>query len=315
MKLYNNNKYKWDYLIMAKKVLIIMATYNGEKYLKEQLESIFDQKNVEVSVLVRDDGSQDRTIDILEMYKREKRIDWYTGPHLNVAKGYFDLMKKAAAYDVDYIAFSDQDDIWDLDKLHVALQALDKVNFETPALYYCGQRLVDQDMKFISNHRLNEYRNLTTRFVLSDFAGCTGVFNKKLLEEVVCFEPTYMLMHDTWILKVCLALGGKVIVDSEPHMNYRQHGGNVVGLGRSIPAYLKQVKQYLNEYLVEEQMIELIKGYGDRLVPEYREIAVCIYNYRKNLKCKKILLDKRKINFYNTGLNITYAIKVLLNKL
>lgn len=300
---------------MAKKVLIIMATYNGEKYLKEQLESIFDQKNVEVSVLVRDDGSQDRTIDILEMYKSEKRIDWYTGPHLNVAKGYFDLMKKAAAYDVDYIAFSDQDDIWDLDKLHVALQALDKVNFETPALYYCGQRLVDQDMKFISNHRLNEYRNLTTRFVLSDFAGCTGVFNKKLLEEVVSFEPTYMLMHDTWILKVCLALGGKVIVDSEPHMNYRQHGGNAVGLGRSIPAYLKQVKQYLNEYLVEEQMIELIKGYGDRLVPEYREIVECIYNYRKNLKCKKILLDKRKINFYNTGLNITYAIKVLLNKL
>ena len=61
---------------MAKKVLIIMATYNGEKYLREQLESIFNQKNVEVSVLVRDDGSQDRTIDILEMNKSKKGIDW-----------------------------------------------------------------------------------------------------------------------------------------------------------------------------------------------------------------------------------------------
>ena len=151
--------------------------------------------------------------------------------------------------------------------------------------------------------------------MLSDFAGCTGVFNKKLRDCVVQYEPSYMLMHDTWILKVCLALGGKVIVDSEPHMNYRQHGSNTIGLRRSIPAYIKQVNQYLNKYHVELQMVELLKGYGSSIVPEYKELVECICQYRINLSYKCKLLDKKYINFYNRGLNITFNLKVILNKL
>lgn len=292
-----------------------MATYNGEKYLEEQLESIFRQKFVEVVVLVRDDGSKDKTNIILDSYKLKGKLQWYTGQHMNVAKGYFDLMKASTKYDVDYIAFADQDDIWDEDKLIVAIQALESFSTDCLQLYYCGQRLVDHNLNFLSNHKLNSKRTLKTRFVLSDFAGCTGVFNKKLRDCVVQYEPSYMLMHDTWILKVCLALGGKVIVDSEPHMNYRQHGSNTIGLRRSIPAYIKQVNQYLNKYHVELQMVELLKGYGSSIVPEYKELAECICQYRINLSYKCKLLDKKYINFYNRGLNITFNLKVILNKL
>lgn len=298
-----------------KKILVLMATYNGEKYLPEQLESIWNQKNVEVSILIRDDGSTDGTRELLNTYQNQGKIEWYTGEHLNVSKGYFDLMCCAKNYEADYFAFSDQDDVWDEDKLSIAVSALEKVQEMVPALYYCGQELVDGELNPIAKHELNRNRTLITRFVLSDFAGCTGVFNKALLSEVIKFEPEYMLMHDTWILKVCLCLGGKVFVDSEVHMKYRQHGGNTVGLGRSLPAYLKQVQQYINVYQIERQMKELLRGYEEQMVPEYRELVKLICGYRHNRKYRKKLLDRQYINFFNKGLNLTYWLKVQMNKL
>ena len=298
-----------------KHILVLMATYNGEKYLSEQIESLLRQKDVTISILARDDGSTDGTCALLEKYQAEGKLCWYTGEHKNVQKGFFDLMCKAADMDADYIAFCDQDDVWDEDKLSIAAARLSEFDEHTPALYYCGQRLVDRNLKLIADHTLNGQRSLQTRFVLSDFAGCTGVFNKALLHEVVSFEPEYMLMHDTWILKVCLCLGGNVVVDPEPHMNYRQHGGNTVGLGRSLPAYLKQVKQYLNVYKVEPQILELVRGYGDRMVPQYREICRWICGYRTNWAYRKKLLEYSDINFCAFGLNITYWLKVMLNKL
>lgn len=297
------------------KVLVIMATYNGEKYLHEQIESILRQKSVEVDILVRDDGSNDKTHSILEEYKKEGRLQWYTGSHLNAAKGYYNLMRVAAGREWDYIAFSDQDDVWDLDKLQIAVEQLGTVPMELPALYYCGQRLVDKGLCFIADHTLNDRRTLITRFVLSDFAGCTGVFNRSLLEKVLEYEPGYMLMHDTWILKVCLAVGGNVIVDPDTHMSYRQHGGNSVGLGRGLKSCIRQVEQYLNHYMVEPQMVELLKGYGEEIVPEYRRLAEEICHYKTNMKYRKRLLDKKYINFYNRGLNLTYDLKICLNRL
>lgn len=295
------------------KVLVLMATYNGEKYLQEQLDSLYSQQNVQVDILVRDDGSTDSTLEILERNSEKHNIQWYQGEHKNVQKGFFELMQKAEKMSYDFFAFCDQDDVWDIDKLEVAV---DKIKYvEGPALYYSGQRLVDDSLNFIENHYLNKNRSLKTRFVLSDFAGCTGVFNKKLVEEVVRFEPEYMLMHDTWILRVCLALGGTVIVDSEPRMNYRQHSNNTLGLGHSIGATIKQVKQYMFEYQIEKVTKELIRGYGNRMVPEYRELSTWITEYRECKDYKRNLLDKENIDFCKKGLNFTYWIKINLHRL
>lgn len=296
-----------------KKVLVLMATYNGEKYLQEQLDSLYAQQGVDVDILARDDGSNDSTQKILEENSKNRKLTWYQGEHKNVSKGFYELMQKAAKLEYDFYAFSDQDDVWDPDKLEVAVTTIE--NEKNPALYYSGQRLVDENLNFIEDHRLNDERTLKTRFVLSDFAGCTGVFNKTLLNEVIKFEPEYMLMHDTWILRVCLALGGKVIVDPEPRMNYRQHTGNTLGLGHSLGATLRQVKQYLYEYQIERVTKELLRGYGDRMIPEYKELSDWICGYRENKEYKKNLLDKRNIDFCKRGLNFTYWLKVNMNKL
>ena len=292
-----------------KKVLVLMATYNGAKYLDEQIQSLIDQKNVELEILVRDDGSTDNTIDVLNRWKKQGKLDWYTGKHLNVQFGFYDLMEHATTKNIDYVAFCDQDDVWDNDKLCIAVENLEnKCNKSIPALYYCGQRLVDENMNFLSDHKLNEHRSLKTRFVLSDIAGCTAVFNKALLNKVLEYKPDYMLMHDTWVLKICLAIGGKVVVDPRTHMNYRQHGSNTVGLEKGIKADLKQVRQYILEYKVEEQMIELKRGYGKQIIPEYRKIVYDVCHYKKNWKCRRRLLNKANIDFCNKGLNLTYGI-------
>lgn len=296
-----------------KKVLILMATYNGEKYLQEQLDSLYAQQDVDIDILARDDGSSDLTQKILEENSKKHKLTWYQGEHKNVSKGFYELMKKAAKLEYDFYAFCDQDDVWDPDKLKIAVAAIE--NEDNSALSYSGQRLVDENLNFIEDHRLNDERTLKTRFVLSDFAGCTGVFNRILLNEVIKFEPEYMLMHDTWILRVCLALGGKVVVDPEPRMNYRQHTGNTLGLGHSLGATLKQVKQYIYEYQIERVTKELVRGYGDRMIPEYKELSTWICEYRENKEYKKNLLDKSNVDFCKRGLNITYWIKVNMNKL
>lgn len=280
---------------------------------KNSCIAFITKKNVQVKILVRDDGSSDKTVNILEENSKKHQLEWYQDTHLNVAFGFFDLMQKAVKYETDFIAFCDQDDVWDNDKLLIAVETLK--DCDCPALYYSGQRLVDENLNFIENHKLNKYRSDRTRFVLSDFAGCTGVFNRELLNEVVKYKPQYMLMHDTWILRVCLCLGGRIFVDPEPRMNYRQHGNNTLGLGHGLKASIKQVNQYLFEYKIEKLTKELIRGYGNRMVPEYRQMAEWICNYKNDAKSKKALLKKSNVDFYNRGLNFTYWLKVLLKKL
>lgn len=297
-----------------KKVVVLLATYNGEKYLEEQLESLINQEDVQVEILVRDDGSKDNTKDILNKWTKSGVLSWYTGEHLNVQYGFFDLMEKASSMEADYFAFCDQDDVWDLDKLKIAIKCMDTIEGDCK-LYYAGQRLVDGNLEFLSNHTLNQNRSLKARFLLSDVAGCTAVFDRELLQRVISYKPKYMLMHDTWILKVCLGTGGHIYVDPNPHMSYRQHGNNTVGLGKGLMSDLKQVRQYLFEYKVEEQMKELKDGYYTQLLPEYRQMVDDVCQYRKNGNAKKRLLDRKEIYFGKKGLDLTYWLKVLIHKL
>lgn len=289
-----------------------MATYNGEKYIQEQLESIFSQENVKVKVLVRDDGSTDQTKSILDKWSNSHDLEWYTGEHLNAAFGFYDLMLHGKDTAYEYFAFSDQDDIWDKDKLFTALQFLEKMSHSKPCLYYCGQRLVDENANYLDTHYLNVKRNMKTKFIFSDIAGCTTVFNKILLNKVVDYKPSYMMMHDTWLIKVCLALGGEIYADREPHISYRQHGHNAVGLSNKLSSKIIRAKTYIFDYDLLAQMQELKKGYQTEIVPEYNMIINYLINYKEY---KSTLLNKNHFDFCDFGLNITFKLKVLLGKI
>ncbi len=294
-------------------VTVVMATYNGEKYLREQLESVLNQKGVLINILVRDDGSTDKTTEILEEYQRNQKIKWYTGEHLNVQKGYLDLLRNAA--DTEYYAFCDQDDVWDDDKLLIAITELENLPKDKPALYYCGQRLVDENLKIISVHNINTTRNDYTNFLISNIAGCTAVFNKKLLEVVNSKKPKFILMHDSWIFKVCVAIGGNYYADTSAHINYRQHGDNVTGISNSIKGRFRQIKRYIFTFEIKKQLENLYENYSEEMTEEYRDLTLEICNYNNSLRNWIKFINSKKFDFKNKSLNFIVKLKIFLRKM
>ncbi len=294
-------------------VTVVMATYNGEKYLREQIDSILRQKNVEIYLLVRDDGSTDSTQVILEELKNKGLLEWYTGDHLGVQKGYLDLLKKAP--DTDYYAFCDQDDVWDENKLSVAVSHLMKLNDQKPAIYYGSQKLVDENLNLLSVHTVETSRSARTNFLISNIAGCTSVFNSKLRDLLNMASPDFILMHDSWAFKVCLACGGNYYVDSEAYINYRQHGNNVEGLQGGLKGNMKQACRYITELKIKKQMQSLLICYGENMTQEYKDFSIRLYEYDKSLKSWMRLLFSKDFNFKKTSLNIVVRVKILLRKL
>ena len=131
------------------RICVMLSSYNGEKYIKEQIDSILAQKiDGEMILLVRDDGSTDETKQILNEYRSKyNNISWYTGDNLKAAKSFWDLVNSAP--DADYYAFCDQDDVWYPDKLVRAINALEKEAI--PALYASNVVVVDQNLNSIGN--------------------------------------------------------------------------------------------------------------------------------------------------------------------
>lgn len=295
-------------------VAILMTTYNGEKYLEEQLKSLVSQENVNINILVRDDGSNDSTIDILNKWQDEGKLTWYTGERLNVANGFFDLVEKSM--DADYYAFSDQDDVWDKDKLYIGIKALKLGNNNVPQLYCSGSRLVDKNRKFISNHSLDKSRTQKARLFFPGVAGNTMIFNNVLKNMIKAYRPVNMKLHDTWIFKLCTSLGGQIIIDPNGHLDYRQHGDNVLGMDDT--SLIKKINKFL--YIIHEsksyiELMELYDVYGEKMTEEYKELFEVIKNCRKSYKNRMILLKNSEIDFNNWGFNLAFKLKILLNKL
>ena len=107
---------------MKEKVLVLMSTYNGEQYLQQQIDSIITQKNVDVELLVRDDGSTDKTIDILKDYQQKGLLSYYAGENLKPQLSFLHLLRHAP--ECKYYAFADQDDVWLEDKLSSGIEAI-----------------------------------------------------------------------------------------------------------------------------------------------------------------------------------------------
>lgn len=294
-------------------VTVVLATYNGERYLREQLDSLLRQKGVSVKIFVRDDGSTDHTHEILDEYQSKALLKWYTGEHLNVQNGYLDLLKNAPRS--DYYAFCDQDDVWDDDKLLIAVTELDEMSAEKPAMYYCGQRLVNENLKLISTHKIASDRSPHTNFLISNVAGCTAVFNQCLVDAVNGAEPNFILMHDSWLFKVCLALGGNYYADSTAHINYRQHGNNVAGLNNGVKGKMKQVQRYLNVFEIKKQCQSLLQCYGEKMTPEYRKLTEEIIYYDQSVGNWMKFLKSKDFDFKSTSLNCIVKLKILLKKM
>lgn len=224
-------------------VQVLMSTYNGEKYLKQQLDSIFSQRSVDIHLLVRDDGSKDKTLDILNDYKNKySNIEIIEGKNVGACSSFFELINKSGCF--EFYSFADQDDVWDVDKLEIAVKSLkDK---DVPAVYASNTRLVDGKLNFIKNENDNPRCTLGSALIKNYCTGCTMVFNNRLMSKLKNNAPEYVPMHDWWVNLVCLSIGGLSIYDISPHINYRQHGNNVLGAESTV---IKKAKNRFNKFL------------------------------------------------------------------
>jgi rhamnosyltransferase len=290
-----------------------MSTYNGEKYLREQIESIINQRNIDIKILVRDDGSTDGTLDILEEYKRLGILDYYTVPNLKPAMSFMDLIFNTT--DADYYAFCDQDDYWMPEKLIEAVKKLNGNN-DKPSLYFSKALLVDERLKEIK-HKGYPIRAYTfgEALIKNNATGCTMVFNKTLLSSVKKYQPKFISMHDHWIYLVCLALDGVVYYDTNSYILYRQHSNNVVGGRRSIvEEYGNKFKMLVNRDMTRYRIAkELKNGFYDLINQENREILDIVVSYPDSLKKKIILIRDPRIRTKSLMNNLLLYIAVIFN--
>ncbi len=295
------------------KVLVLMSTYNGERYIEEQLQSITNLQDVEFDIFVRDDGSKDHTHKILNSWQDNSKLKWYTGENLKSAKSFMDLLMKAPS--TDYYAFADQDDVWEEDKLYSAVLLLEQSPCDVPALYFSQTQLVDENLNSIETKKIKPECTFYESLMVNYATGCTFVFNHKLLELVRKYSPEYLSMHDYWLYHLCLAVGGNIYFDPVSHIKYRQHSNNVIGLSKG----WKQSQKLRWKRTVEKEcersntIIELYKGYKKEIKPEYLPVIKSIVNYKHSIKDLVYLIFNRRLLCRNWRTNLSMRIALLLH--
>lgn len=262
-----------------KQICIIMAVYNGEHYLAEQIDSILKNNAQNVTLHIFNDHSQDQSQHIIEEYVQSypgRIFGHYHHDNHGVIRNF---LEGTQVMDADYYMFCDQDDVWLPHKIEHSLQAIEKLEADTadkPCVIFGDAQTVDQNLREIapSFQRQSGYHTdaLDPAHILMEnkLIGCTIMFNRSLQQLLTDF-PAEIRMHDWWIALIG-SFFGKIAYLDEPLLLYRQHGGNVVG-GTSFTAYLRNRMSHLSKqrnalYQTCAQARVFLQTYRDKLSPE-----------------------------------------------
>lgn len=298
------------------KVAVLMSSYNGEKYLREQIDSILKQKKVCVDLYVRDDGSSDGTKDILCGYGETIRVCY--GKNMGVGRSFMQLVYKVPG-DYDYYAFSDQDDIWLPQKLQRAIEFLEAEIEHMPVLYVSNQILVNAKGEKIGS-RYEQKPNTDYKQILcqNKVSGCTMVWNRnlqKLLQEEKRRPSRELLenrIHDVWVA-MAAAVMGKIVYDPEGYIYYRQHEKNVVGV-RRVCMWKQWMDKIKKPSLRRGRSLLCKEIYGcfQELIldPSVKSDLECYGFYRQSKELKKKLMQDKSLLFYTGESRAFFLFKV-----
>lgn len=310
-----------------KKIAVLMSTYNGSEFLRDQLDSIIEQKDVTIKLIIRDDCSCDegKTLDILEEYKSKypEVISLYKGKeNIGYRKSFHKLVSIALELypELNYFAFADQDDVWLPDKLNrgvkILSQSCDK-NIIIPCMYCSNTELVDSKLRHIRYcWNENEVRISKDRALVQSFAtGCTCVFNRQAaVMYATRYSYQYPSAHDYFLYQTCVYFG-KVIWDKESRIKYRQHGSNQIG----IPSFKIRLKKkvlglFSKNHALENQNRVFYNCYYQLLEEEDRQQIENFINYRNIFKLRMKLIFSPSVKYTNLESNISFIIKALIGK-
>ena len=284
---------------MHKKIAVLLASYNGVKYIKEQVDSILNQKEVDVTIFISDDLSTDGTIEYLQdIYKDFKNIVYLpSGSKFGGAgKNFFRLIRDVDFSSFDFISFVDQDDIWYEDKLIRAIKTiedkqLDAYSSNVLAFWEDGKEMV-----------INKSSSQARYDYLFEAAGpgCTYVLKKDLaisLQNFICDnweDVNKVELHDWFIYAFARENNYKWHIDEKPSMRYRQHTSNQVGANDGLKAKLKRLKKVFSSWYREE-IIKIIK----------------VLRLENKYKFSKYILNK---SYLNNLLLLKYSFEFRRNK-
>ncbi len=226
-------------------ISILMATYNGARFLEEQLLSIEKQTYPHWHLYVLDDGSKDDTWAILDAFQQRvgtNKITLRQGHHQGCVKTFLSLVCDKTITS-DFYAYADQDDVWDSDKLERAVKVL-KNHIAVPFLYCSSSRLIDENGKIMG--RTSAYTrppSFKNALVQNIAAGHTMVFNKQARNLLKNMGVVGVFIHDWWTYIVVTACGGGVYFDAQPSVSYRQHSANLIGINSAFKSFHNALKR------------------------------------------------------------------------
>ena len=297
------------------RVIVLLSTYNGERWLEELLSSVVAQTGVDVSMLVRDDGSTDSTCDILSSWQDQGKLKWYRGDNIGWAASFMHLLCHAPAH-YDYYAFADQDDIWMADKLKTAVKRLeadgDSMKLYCGNLYHYREgampRLVYESQPMVT---------VPTAMVKCITAGCTMVMDSRLRETITRRQPDHVIAHDFWVYQTAVCLGS-VCYDPQPHLLYRQHASNQIGDKRSFKEiWQRRLHRLLHRETIGERSDmarRLLDSYADLMTPDTKADVERAAYYKQSWASRWQLFTDSRYDMGHWENNLWLKLRILLGQ-
>ncbi len=277
---------------MKEFVTIVLPTYNGEKYLEEQIDSILNQTYKEIKLIISDDCSKDNTISILDKYKENEKIQIFKqSQNIGVVKNLEFLLKKV---ETPYYMLADQDDYWLPEKVE---KSLEKLKQNDADLVFGDLEVVDENLNTIYpsfgdfmllNRKIQKCINKETlNYLYNCVTGCTILAKKETLDYILPFpNKSKYLIHDHWI-GIMVSLNGKLAYMQEKYIKYRQHGNNQVGTDK-ISHGFKQLNQVRELFInVKLGVFGTYVENNDRFPKNIQELNTKALQYFEMLEKKK----------------------------
>jgi len=301
-------------------VQILLSTFNGEKYIAEQLDSILTQSYKSISVLIRDDGSQDGTLKIIEQYilRHPNQVKLLKGDNIGVVKSFLALLEQADN-DVVFYSFCDQDDVWLPHKVEASVKALKYKNDNIPLMHFSSTYLTDSKLSPIKKWPKSPSKPLSfNNAVIENIAvGTTITINKAAKEMLTAKQPNSdnLIMHDWWFY-LCISAFGETMYELKPTVLYRQHEENLIGGNKSLrDLILRKLRSYSNnkgKRILFKQAQEFWECYGDEISDIQKGQLQLFLKPRYNIWDRIYFL--KQSHYYRQSLyeNILYKMLILI---
>lgn len=275
---------------MRPSVYIMMSTYNGERYISEQIDSILNQSHVDVTIAIRDDGSSDATPDILMSYaKKHSNIKVICEANTGYAASFWKLLMSAPET-YDYYAFSDQDDVWEPNKLAAAIHVL-KQSDNPLKLYASALQVTDSQLNIQYKNDFPKLKpTLGSAITRPRLSGCTMVWESSLLKLCQTYDITTIeaahLSHDVAVYLTALSCGGRILFSKKSYIKLRRHEQTVTGHGKSIFKRISSVLDiFTTRRLEASRQTEFIyKNLKDSMTRDSIFLCETILHYRDCFK-------------------------------